>query len=263
MCIPWEGTRFLPKAALLFLDSSSLVSASPPFPDQQLSEPAPWNSGKAMEAEWGPFPKNKKWGTQKGFCAQEPHRALLGYSIRAHNSHTSYAFLLRKGKMMCVKLNFRQRRKGAKYKITLYFFFLNGKYQAFYFHLSPDSRPQLLLLYLDHEIPFSEIVIKFRLFSWQALMSLLDKLPKVSPKYGPNRVYHSWEREAHSQSQDRRCMWHFRTSSCNICPTTKPLRSYLQVRARGKVKARINKPDLADDFEFDANQSSGTESHLT
>ena len=33
------------------------------------------------EAEWGPFPKNKKCGTQKGFYAQELHRALLSYSI--------------------------------------------------------------------------------------------------------------------------------------------------------------------------------------
>ena len=40
-----------PKAALLFLDCSSLVSASPPFPDQQLFEPALWNSGEVMEAE--------------------------------------------------------------------------------------------------------------------------------------------------------------------------------------------------------------------
>ena len=24
------------------------------------------------------FPKNKKWGIQKGMCAQEPHRVLLG-----------------------------------------------------------------------------------------------------------------------------------------------------------------------------------------
>ena len=24
-----------------------------------------------------PFPENKKWGTQKGFCAQGPHSALL------------------------------------------------------------------------------------------------------------------------------------------------------------------------------------------
>ena len=34
-----------------------------------------------MEVERGPFPKNKKWGTQKGFCAQEPHRALSGYKV--------------------------------------------------------------------------------------------------------------------------------------------------------------------------------------
>ena len=31
-----------------------------------------------MEAEWSLFPVIKKRGTQKGFCAQEPHRVLLG-----------------------------------------------------------------------------------------------------------------------------------------------------------------------------------------
>ena len=68
-----------PKTVLLFLDCSSLGFASLSFLDQQLSEPAPRNSGKAVEAEGGLFPKNKKWGTHKGFCAQDPHRALLGY----------------------------------------------------------------------------------------------------------------------------------------------------------------------------------------
>ena len=29
---------------------------------------------------WSPFPTNKKRGTQKGFCAQEPHRVLLGFT---------------------------------------------------------------------------------------------------------------------------------------------------------------------------------------
>ena len=42
---------YCPKAALLLLDCFSLVFASPSFPDGQLSEPALWNSGKAMEAE--------------------------------------------------------------------------------------------------------------------------------------------------------------------------------------------------------------------
>ena len=32
----------------------------------------PWNSGKTMEAAWGPFPENKKWGTQKGFLHRSP-----------------------------------------------------------------------------------------------------------------------------------------------------------------------------------------------
>ena len=35
-----------------------------------------------MEAEGGPFPKSEKWATQKAFCAQEPHRALLGHRSR-------------------------------------------------------------------------------------------------------------------------------------------------------------------------------------
>ena len=34
-----------------------------------------------MKAKSGPFSKNKKWGTQKGFSAQRPHGALLGYSF--------------------------------------------------------------------------------------------------------------------------------------------------------------------------------------
>ena len=69
-----------PKAVLL-LDCSSLVFASPSFLDQQPSEPAPRKSGKVLEAERGPFPKNKKWGAQRGFCAQEPHKAMLSYKI--------------------------------------------------------------------------------------------------------------------------------------------------------------------------------------
>ena len=29
-----------------------------------------------------PFPKNKKWGTQKGSCAQDPHRAVPGFRCK-------------------------------------------------------------------------------------------------------------------------------------------------------------------------------------
>ena len=32
-----------------------------------------------MEAERSLFPTNKKWGTQKTFCAQEPHMVLLSF----------------------------------------------------------------------------------------------------------------------------------------------------------------------------------------
>ena len=75
LCASLEGEwGSCPKAVLLFLDCSSLVSTSPLLPHPQLSEPVPGNSGEVMEAEGGPFPKNKKWGTQKGFCDQKPHR---------------------------------------------------------------------------------------------------------------------------------------------------------------------------------------------
>ena len=74
MYIPWGGTRTLPQGctivSLLFLRK---VSASPPFPYEQLFEPALWNSRKVMEAEWGPIPTNKKWGTKKTLCSGAPY----------------------------------------------------------------------------------------------------------------------------------------------------------------------------------------------
>ena len=60
------------KVVLLSLDCSSLVFVSHSFPNKQLSEPASWNVGKTMEYERVTFPKNKEWGTQKGFCVQGP-----------------------------------------------------------------------------------------------------------------------------------------------------------------------------------------------
>ena len=67
------------KATLLFLGCCCFVSASPPFPNQQLFEPACWNSGKVLEAECSRFPVIKERETQKGFCAQEPHWVLFGF----------------------------------------------------------------------------------------------------------------------------------------------------------------------------------------
>lgn len=53
-----------------------LYKITPPLPATGL-----WNSVKVLDAEWSLFPTNKKWETQKGFCAQEPHRVLLGSII--------------------------------------------------------------------------------------------------------------------------------------------------------------------------------------
>ena len=50
--VPWgEPAPSCPKAALLYLGCSSLVSASPLFLDKQLFEPALWNSVKVMQDE--------------------------------------------------------------------------------------------------------------------------------------------------------------------------------------------------------------------
>ena len=68
-----------PRAAVWFLGYSSLVFASLPFLDQQLFESALWNSGKFMEARVCFLQENRG---QKGFCAQEPHGVLLGFSLR-------------------------------------------------------------------------------------------------------------------------------------------------------------------------------------
>ena len=41
-----------------------------------------------MEAEWSLSPVIKKWGSQKGFCAQEPHRVWFGID----SSNTGFPF---------------------------------------------------------------------------------------------------------------------------------------------------------------------------
>ena len=44
-----------------------------------------------MEAEWSLFPVIKKWGTQKGFCAQEPHRVVLVLGFKGSLKQGSFA----------------------------------------------------------------------------------------------------------------------------------------------------------------------------
>ena len=71
--VPWGRPGTLPEGCTVVnSDYSSLASAAPPFPNQQLSEPAHWNSRKIMEAEWSLFPVTEKWGTQKGFVPRSP-----------------------------------------------------------------------------------------------------------------------------------------------------------------------------------------------
>ena len=77
LCIFLEGEPGpCPKAALLSLDCSSMVSASPPFPDQPLFEPPFWNSGTVMEAEAHSV-KTRNGGHRKAYVL----RTLLGFIV--------------------------------------------------------------------------------------------------------------------------------------------------------------------------------------
>ena len=66
-----EKPGHCPKAPLLFLDCSSLVSVSPPFPDEQLFELALWNSGTVMEAEAYSL-KARNGGHRKACVSRSP-----------------------------------------------------------------------------------------------------------------------------------------------------------------------------------------------
>ena len=85
MCIPWWRTKTLTQGWAI----APPLSLHPPFPSYQQFEPARWNSGKVMEAEWSPLPVIKKWGTQNRFCVREPHRVLLGVTSISSWSHNS------------------------------------------------------------------------------------------------------------------------------------------------------------------------------
>ena len=79
--IPWGGTKTLNQGC-------TIVSKTPP----PLS-PYSFSCliGNCLNLTFGTqgrsrrlFPANKKWGTQKGFCAQEPHMILLGFSTNSY-----------------------------------------------------------------------------------------------------------------------------------------------------------------------------------
>ena len=58
MCIPWGVTRTLPQGCAI-VSWLLLISVAPPFPDEQLFEPALWDSGKVIQAEQkAPVPRS-------------------------------------------------------------------------------------------------------------------------------------------------------------------------------------------------------------
>ena len=78
MCVPWGGTRTLPQGCTivswLFLPCFCMPSL--PWLATVWTCPLELREG---HGGWSLFLTNKKWGTQKDFCAQEPHKVLLGF----------------------------------------------------------------------------------------------------------------------------------------------------------------------------------------
>ena len=72
-----KGEPYL-KAALLFLDCSSLISRSLPFPDEKLCESALINWGKFKEDEWSLFLTTRNGGYRKDSCQGGPMICTIG-----------------------------------------------------------------------------------------------------------------------------------------------------------------------------------------
>ena len=83
LCIPWRGTRSLPPGLhyCSWMFSPCLHIPSLPFLNICLNlflgiHGWSWRLNEAYSVI-------KKWGTQKGFCAEEPHRILFGTKINS------------------------------------------------------------------------------------------------------------------------------------------------------------------------------------
>ena len=100
LCIPWGGTRTLPKAALLFPGCPSPVLASPL---SWISKSAPWNPGKVMEAEVcflqetgdrkASVPRSPTWSSSVS-CVCNWHYELPKISVLI-NLHSCVDFMFR------------------------------------------------------------------------------------------------------------------------------------------------------------------------
>ena len=77
---PWGGTRTMPQGCttVSWLLLPCLCIPSLPWLATVLICPLKLREG---HEGWSLFPTNKKWGTWKGFCAQEPHSVLLGFIV--------------------------------------------------------------------------------------------------------------------------------------------------------------------------------------
>ena len=71
LCIPW-GISTYSKAALVFLFTVPLLSLYPlPSLSSNCLNLLHGNSGNVIKIEWSLFSVIRKWGAQKGLCAQE------------------------------------------------------------------------------------------------------------------------------------------------------------------------------------------------
>ena len=78
MYIPWGGTWTLPQGCTIVSWLLLPGLCIPSLLWLATVWACPWELREGHWT-WSLLPKYKKWGTQKGLCAQEPHRVLIVY----------------------------------------------------------------------------------------------------------------------------------------------------------------------------------------
>ena len=111
-CVPLKRDQDpAPRLHYCFLTALHPVSASPPFPNGQLFEPALWNSGKVREDE--AYSLNIRNGGHREACAPKPRRARGMRGSKKEKQGTPRAMA---GVGKCREIKERDRKRGLFWK---------------------------------------------------------------------------------------------------------------------------------------------------
>ena len=154
MCIPWGGSRTLSQGCTLV---SGLLLPCLCIPSL-LRLATVWSCPLELReghAGWSLFLTNKQQGIQKGFCAQEPHRVLLGFipvfkNVQKYGCHDIFWVL---SSQYSLSISFQFRAILCAISCVLYF-----KNPLYFIHLDNATQPQLF--YKEYILTSKSIHIK-------------------------------------------------------------------------------------------------------